>query len=98
MIDIFIINDGWTKWIMRAAFKDVLPRQIAFRKDKIGYEPPQKNWLENKNVKEKIHESKRKLFDHNVISKKEYENDTVSGNSSGVRNKSWDLWMGGELF
>nr|MBA2561453.1 asparagine synthase [Chitinophagaceae bacterium] len=94
----FKINDGWTKWIMRAAFKDVLPRQIAFRKDKIGYEPPQKNWLENKNVKEKIHESKRKLFDHNVISKKEYENDTVSGNSSGVRNKSWDLWMGGELF
>ena len=58
----FKINEGWTKWIMRAAFQDVLPGQIALRKDKIGYEPPQKNWMQNKNVIERIQESKRKLY------------------------------------
>jgi asparagine synthase (glutamine-hydrolysing) len=94
----FKINDGWTKWIMRVAFKDLLPGQIALRIDKIGYEPPQKKWMENKIVKERVQESKRKLFDHKVISKKEYENDIVSEKSSDGRNKSWDLWMGGKLF
>jgi asparagine synthase (glutamine-hydrolysing) len=33
------INDGWTKWILRATFSDLLPAEIIWRKEKIGYEP-----------------------------------------------------------
>ncbi|MEI9958758.1 MAG: asparagine synthase (glutamine-hydrolyzing) [Ferruginibacter sp.] len=40
------IKNGWTKWIMRQAFENELPPQICWRKDKIGYEPPQQNWME----------------------------------------------------
>ena len=94
----FKINDGWTKWIMRNAFSDILPKPIAWRKDKIGYEPPQNKWLENGNVKERIHESKRKLYDHKVISKKEYESHLSSKDSSSGLNKSWQLWMAGKLY
>lgn len=94
----FKINSGWTKWIMRKAFSDVLPTPIAWRKDKIGYEPPQDKWLENDSVKERIYESKRKLYEHKVISKKEYENHLFSKNSSGGLNKSWQLWMAGKLY
>jgi asparagine synthase (glutamine-hydrolysing) len=93
----FKINKGWTKWIMRAAFSNLLPQQIAWRKDKIGYEPPQNNWLQNKNVAEKIHESKRKLFENNIISKKEFERNLYSSLSSN-NNKNWQLWMAGEMF
>ena len=39
----FKINGGWTKWIMRKAFEELLPEPITWRKDKIGYEPPQKD-------------------------------------------------------
>ena len=33
------INDGWTKWILRLTFSDLLPPEIIWRKEKIGYEP-----------------------------------------------------------
>lgn len=94
----FKINNGWTKWIMRSSFSDVLPKQIVWRKDKIGYEPPQKDWLENQQVIEKIQESKRKLFDQKIISKKEFESNLVSKESSVQHNKSWSLLMAGQLF
>ena len=94
----FKINKGWTKWIVRSAFDNVLPETIAWRKDKIGYEPPQKNWLQNKDVQEKIHESKRRLYKHNVISKKEFEKNIPANSTLEVNNKKWEIWMAGEMF
>lgn len=34
------IGDGWTKWIHRLAFRDVLPPEIVWRRDKVGFEAP----------------------------------------------------------
>ena len=94
----FKINKGWTKWILRTAFNNILPQEITWRKDKIGYEPPQASWLQNRKVKEKIHESKRKLYEHNVISKKEFERNTSLDSNSETNNKNWEVWMAGEMF
>ena len=91
----FKINKGWTKWIMRNSFNDILPEAIAWRKDKIGYEPPQNNWLQGKDVQEKIHESKRQLYKHHVISKKEFERNLFTSTDN---NKKWQIWMAGEMF
>ncbi|CAN5805921.1 asparagine synthase (glutamine-hydrolyzing) [soil metagenome] len=44
--DRLLLRDGWTKWILRNAFKGIVPDPIAFRVDKLGYEPPQERWLE----------------------------------------------------
>lgn len=41
----FKIHLGWTKYILRKAMENVIPIDIAWRIDKIGYEPPQKEWL-----------------------------------------------------
>jgi asparagine synthase (glutamine-hydrolysing) len=41
----YILRDGWTKYILRKAMEDVIPEEIAWRKDKIGFEPPQDNWV-----------------------------------------------------
>lgn len=43
--DRLLLRDGWTKWILRNAFRGIVPFSIAFRVDKLGYEPPQKRWL-----------------------------------------------------
>jgi asparagine synthase (glutamine-hydrolysing) len=92
----FKINKGWTKWIMRKTFSELLPAQIVWRKDKIGYEPPQDTWLQNKNVREKIQESKRKLYKNNIISKKEFERNLFC---SGYNTETvWKVWMAGEMF
>ncbi|MDQ3918659.1 MAG: asparagine synthase (glutamine-hydrolyzing) [Acidobacteriota bacterium] len=43
--DSLIIREGWTKWILRRAFRGVVPDAILDRVDKLGYEPPQRQWL-----------------------------------------------------
>ncbi|WP_126651982.1 asparagine synthase (glutamine-hydrolyzing) [Chryseobacterium aureum] len=37
------VNNGFSKYILREAMNDVVPKDIVWRKDKIGYEPPNKN-------------------------------------------------------
>lgn len=37
-------RNGWTKWILREAFRDIVPSAITNRVDKLGYMPPQ-SWL-----------------------------------------------------
>lgn len=38
-------KNGYTKYILRDSMSQYLPEEIIWRKDKIGYEPPQKDWL-----------------------------------------------------
>ena len=64
------IRDGFTKWIVRKSMNDLLPQNIVWRNDKIGYEPPQKQWMQNKNVQEIIWESRKKLVKEKVLNEK----------------------------
>jgi asparagine synthase (glutamine-hydrolysing) len=43
--DRLLIRDGWTKWILREAFRGIVPLVITDRVDKIGFMPPQQQWL-----------------------------------------------------
>lgn len=42
--DRFKINNGWTKWIARRSFNKKLPDEITWRKEKVGFEPPDRNF------------------------------------------------------
>ncbi|MBS1933432.1 MAG: asparagine synthase (glutamine-hydrolyzing) [Bacteroidetes bacterium] len=61
------MHNGWTKWILRKTCNDMLPEEITRRKDKIGYEPPQKLWMENKTLQEYLHEAKKKLITQHIL-------------------------------
>ncbi|MBS1667565.1 MAG: asparagine synthase (glutamine-hydrolyzing) [Bacteroidetes bacterium] len=63
----FKIHQGWTKWILRTAMGKKLPPEIAWRKDKTGYEPPQKMWMENKTVQDYMQEAKQKLVNEKIL-------------------------------
>ncbi len=39
------IHNGWTKYILRRAVEDFVPSKIVWRKDKIGFQTPEKKWL-----------------------------------------------------
>ena len=44
------IRNGWTKWILRQAMRGILPEEIRFRRDKLGFPTPERTWLwQNKN-------------------------------------------------
>lgn len=40
------IKNGWTKYILRKSMGNILPDSIRWRKRKIGFEVPQKMWIE----------------------------------------------------
>lgn len=39
------LRDGWTKWVQRKAIANDLPQEIVWRRDKVGFETPEKQWL-----------------------------------------------------
>lgn len=53
------MRNGWTKWMLREAMRDVLPHDIAWRRNKIGFDAPTELWLgRHLNVmKEKVRQS-----------------------------------------
>lgn len=38
------IRDGWSKWILRRAMESRLPANIAWRRNKLGFEAPERSW------------------------------------------------------
>jgi len=40
------LHNGWTKHIFRLAMKDILPETIRLRRTKIGFETPEKRWIQ----------------------------------------------------
>lgn len=64
---VFKIQDGFTKWILRKSMEHTLPPELVWRTDKIGYEPPQKQWMEHPVLIDYMHEAKKKLVQHDLL-------------------------------
>lgn len=80
------INEGWTKWLMRKTFENDLPPEICWRKDKIGYEPPQKNWMEKAAMADKIQVAKKELVQRGLITNNE-------NTGSDKNSQNWKILM-----
>jgi asparagine synthase (glutamine-hydrolysing) len=61
------IHQGWSKYLLRNAMKDVLPQSIFQRTDKLGFATPQANWLMNENLKMKKHIQELASYDTDNI-------------------------------
>ncbi|MBL7771477.1 MAG: asparagine synthase (glutamine-hydrolyzing) [Chitinophagaceae bacterium] len=90
------INEGWTKWIMRESFP-LMPSEITWRKDKIGYEPPQKTWMENTMMKQTISNNKTKLVENGYLHTKQLNTEIKSEDASSTSNMNWRYYLAGEL-
>ncbi len=63
----FKIHRGWQKLLLRKSMQHDLPNEIVWRKDKVGYEPPQQQWMENKTLQEYIYSAKEKLVKEKIL-------------------------------
>jgi asparagine synthase (glutamine-hydrolysing) len=63
----FKMREGWTKWILRKSVENDLPAGILWRKDKVGYETPQKMWMENPVLQEHLIDAKKKLIQEKIL-------------------------------
>ena len=39
------LRDGWSKWILRNAMKDILPEKVRLRTTKLGFDAPDATWM-----------------------------------------------------
>ena len=44
---VYKIHNGWTKYLSRRAFQDLINEKILWRKDKLGFPTPQSEWFRN---------------------------------------------------
>ncbi len=83
------IRKGWTKWLLRKTMEKKLPDNITWRKDKIGFEPPQKEWMQSKGLQELIHEAKRKLVNEKILKPEVMNTPILAMNSYDADNYDW---------
>ena len=89
----FKIRQGWTKWILRKSMEDNLPAEIVWRKDKVGFEPPQMDWMKNKNVQDSIMEAKEKLVREKVLKPETLTKPPNAQDAYSAGNYDWRYWM-----
>jgi asparagine synthase (glutamine-hydrolysing) len=94
----FKIRNGWTKWLIRTSMKDRLPSNITWRKDKIGFEPPQKAWMQDSGVIELIHEAKKTLVKEHVLHPQSLGKAIEAKNSHEADNYDWRYLTASVLF
>jgi asparagine synthase (glutamine-hydrolysing) len=85
----FKIHDGWTKWLLRKSIDKKLPDAIVWRTDKIGYEPPQEQWMQNETLKEYIHEAKRKLVNKGILKQQALNKKIIAHPVHHAENFDW---------
>ena len=80
---------GETKHLFRAAMKGIVPDEVLFRKDKIGFEPPEREWILSiaGQAREWLSEDMQIPFIRRDALVKQFE-DVINGR----RPFSWQVW------
>lgn len=94
------IKNQWTKWIIRKACREYLPREIAKRKNKMGFPAPFARWLREGRSKEEIKDiiyafGKRKIVPMETIDGfyKAHISEAVDFSNILFRFYNMELWL-----
>lgn len=84
-----VSREGETKHVFRRAMQGIVPNEILLRKDKIGFEPPEKEWLISiaDQAREWLSEDMKIPFIRRGALLAEFENVIA-----GRRPFSWQVW------
>lgn len=85
----FKIREGWTKWILRKSMDTKLPDTITWRRDKTGFESPQKQWMQHPVLQEAVREARKKLVEKQVLRKEVIDLPVRPLNSYDADNYDW---------
>jgi asparagine synthase (glutamine-hydrolysing) len=94
----FKIKNGRTKWLLRKSMNDLLPAEIAWRTDKIGFEPPQEEWMGHPLLQEYIREARRKLVNEGVLKKNVPDKKIQPHSAYAAGNFDWRCLAASRLF
>jgi len=91
------IRDGYTKWLLRKSMEPVLPAAIVWRKDKIGFEPPQQIWMQDKRLAAYIREAQRVLVKMGVLKPAVLDKKIQPQETHAADNFDWRYLVAGTL-
>lgn len=83
------IHEGYTKWVLRKSMQSAVPEKILWRKDKIGYEPPQAQWMKNDKLIDYMHEAKKKLANAGILKKSTVTQKIIPKGAHEANNFNW---------
>lgn len=91
------MQNGFTKYILRESMKNVLPSSIIYRTDKIGYEPPQQEWMRSTGFTELLQTSREKLVNQNILKKEILKQPVNAQAAHAVNNDDWRYFCAAHL-
>ncbi len=91
------VHDGFPKWILRKTMEKELPATITWPKGKTGFEPPQKKWMEDPAVQQRIQKAKQVLADHGILNDAALKRDIRPHSAYDPHGRDWRYWMAGEF-
>ena len=94
----FKIRKGWTKWLLRKTMEKSLPSEITWRQDKVGFEPPQQQWMQDEKLKEMIFDAKKKLADEKILKPESVNNKIIPKAAHEADNYDWRYLTASFLF
>jgi asparagine synthase (glutamine-hydrolysing) len=94
----FKIRNGFTKWILRNSMQDILPQEIAWRKDKIGYEPPQQQWMQSSSMLDLTMHARSELVKQNILVPSVTDEPMQQKEAHAANNYDWRYLNAAALF
>jgi asparagine synthase (glutamine-hydrolysing) len=91
------IREGRTKWILRKAMEGKVPDAIIQRTDKIGFEPPQQQWMNNKRLQEYMREAMRGLEKEGILQTGVADKKIQPRGAHAADNYQWRYLLAGRL-
>ncbi|MGL6266716.1 MAG: asparagine synthetase B family protein, partial [Chitinophagaceae bacterium] len=85
-------KNGFSKWILRESYRSALPVEISGRKGKTGFEPPQKNWMQDEAVQEQIRLARSKLVDASMLNASVLKKPIQPQSAYASDNSDWRHW------
>ncbi len=77
------LHNGWTKFLLRDSMNSVLPYEICWRKEKVGFEPPKYKYI----MPELVDQSKSILYQNGIIN-----------SNMNLSNLDWEYYQISKLY
>lgn len=94
----FKIKNGFTKWILRESVKDKLPNEIVWRKGKIGYEPPQQQWMQHPQMQVMMRGARETLLNKNILNSSILNKNIMAKSAHDANNLDWWILCAAAVF
>ncbi len=92
------IRDGFTKWILRKSMETHLPSEILLRTDKVGFEPPQQQWMRHPLISKHIQEAREKLVGLRILNPIVLQKKIQPQTAYAAENYDWRYWLAAMIF